>query len=107
MELNLENILKEMLAAVKQEAGTGWKEVRSAAQNFLNRKEERYRLAAELILTGDISPEKFKSILEDEQKLLESELLALQVIGKSAAQKAANAAIDVLQKAVDAVIGLK
>ena len=43
-------------------------------------------------------------LLADEKDILESELHAIAIIGKVAAQNAANAAIGVLQKAVDAVI---
>ena len=42
----------------------------------------------------------FVKRLADEKKILESELHALAVISKSMAQKAANAAIDVLENAV-------
>lgn len=105
MDLNIDAILKEMLSAVKNEAGAGWTKIKATADEFLKRQKERYVMVANLAISGDISKEKFQSILEDESKLLESELLVLQVISKSAAQNAANAALAILNKTVDKLIG--
>jgi hypothetical protein len=52
-----------------------------------------------------LSQEKFESRLADEKLVLEAELHAVAVISKAIAQRAANAAIDVLTKAVSAAIG--
>ena len=46
----------------------------------------------------------YKSELEDEKTTLEAQLLAEQVIAKSAAQKAINAAMDLLVGAVTKII---
>ncbi|HEX8269141.1 MAG TPA: hypothetical protein VF581_04555 [Flavobacterium sp.] len=105
MELDIETILEDMLAAIKHEAGAGWQQIKDTALQFAERKKERYKLIGELTISGHIPKEKFKSILDDEKLLLESELLALAVISKAAAQRAANAALDILRKAVEGLIG--
>jgi hypothetical protein len=42
--------------------------------------------------------------LKDEKKILESELHSIAIVSKSIAQKAANAAIEVLQNTVSKMI---
>jgi len=104
MNFDIENIIKEMLSAITGTVGDHWDEVKSVANQFLQRKKGRLELIAELRITGDLSQEKFESRLMDEKLILEAELNALAVISKAIAQKAANAAINVLMKAVELAI---
>lgn len=104
MEFDINEVLSEMLAAVKGTVEDNWDEVKSVANEFLQRRKERLELLAELTLTGDLPLEKLKSRLEDEKLLLEAELHAIAIISKAIAQKAANAALDVLYKAIKGIV---
>lgn len=104
MEFDINEVLADMLGVIKQTVDDNWDEVKSTTNQFLQRRKERLELLAELRITGELSQEKFTSRLEDEKIVFEAELHAIAVISKAIAQKAANAAIDVLIKAVKAVI---
>lgn len=106
MKLDIDKTIEEMLSAIKGEAGRGWLKVKEAATEFAHRRRSRYVLVAQEMIKGNISQDKFKSILDDEKRLLESELLVLAVISKATAQRAANSAINVFEKAVMVAIGL-
>lgn len=104
MEFDINEVLADMLAVIKETADDNWSEVKSTANQFLQRRKDRLALLAELRITGELSQEKFESRLEDEKLVFEAELNAIAVISKAIAQKAANAAIDILVKAVKTAI---
>jgi hypothetical protein len=93
-----------MLSAIKGTVDDNWSEVKATANQFLQRKKERLELLAELRINNELSQEKFESRLADEKLIVEAELHAIAVVSKAIAQKAANAAIDVLVKAVKVAI---
>lgn len=92
------------MAAIKASAGTDWPQVKTASEKFLGRGKKRMALLASLRVSGELSQEDFESRLEDQKMIVEAELNALEVIGKAMAQNVANAAIEVLEKAVAAAI---
>lgn len=104
MSFDFNTVLADMGSAVKDAVADNWNEAKSVTLQFLKNRKERLRLLAQLRIDGDLSEEKFKSRLEDEKLIFEAELNALQVISKAIAQNAANAAINVLEKAVKAAI---
>lgn len=104
MSFDFNTVLADMGSAVKDAVTDNWNEAKSVTLQFLKNRKERLRLLAQLRIDGDLSEEKFKSRLEDEKLIFEAELNALQVISKAIAQNAANAAINVLEKAVKAAI---
>jgi len=104
MKVNTNDVILEMLAAIKGTVSENWEEVKTTANQFLQRRKARMELLAETLEKGEITPARFKSRLEDEKLLLEAELNAMAVISKAIAQKAANAAIDVFEKAILAAI---
>lgn len=104
MKFDINEILSDMLGAIKGTVEDNWPEVKSTANQFLQNKKDRLELIAELRITGDLSQEKFESRLGDEKLIVEAELHAIAVVSKAIAQKAANAAIDVLKNAVKSVI---
>ncbi|NCU32071.1 MAG: hypothetical protein EOM23_03865 [Candidatus Moranbacteria bacterium] len=104
MKFDIEETLKEMLAAMKGVAEQHWKDVESTASGFLQRRKERLEMIAILRINGELSPEKFKSRLEDEKLILEAELNALAVLSKAITQKAVNSAIEILEKTVEKAI---
>lgn len=104
MNFDINEVLANMLSAIKGTVGDNWDEVKSIANQFLQRKKERLELLAVLRINGDLSQEKFESRLKDEKLIAEAELHAIAVISKAIAQKAANAAMDILEKAVKGAI---
>ena len=100
MKFDINEILADMLSAIKGTVEDNWDEVKSTATQFLQRKKERLELLAELRINNELSQEKFVSRLADEKLIAEAELHAIAVISKAIAQKAANAAMDILEKAV-------
>ncbi len=105
MKFDINEVIAQMSGAVKDTVAENWTDAKSATSQFLTNRKERLALIAELRLTGDLTQEKFESRLNDEKLILEAELHAVVVITKAIAQKAANAAIDVLTKAVSTAIG--
>jgi len=105
MKFDINEVIAQMSGAVKDTVSENWSDAKSATSQFLTNRKERLALIAELRLTGDLTQEKFESRLNDEKLILEAELHAVAVITKAIAQKAANAAIDVLTKAVSTALG--
>jgi hypothetical protein len=104
MNLNMSEVLADMLSAIKGTVGDNWNEVKGVADQFLQRRKERLEMLAELRMTGELTSDKFESRLLDEKLIAEAELNAVSVVSKAIAEKAANAAIGILQKAVSAAI---
>jgi hypothetical protein len=106
MAFDINEVVAEMVGAVKTTVKDDWQLVKETAGTFLQTRKDRLELLASLRLNNEISQKFFLKRLEDEKKILESELHAVAIITKAMAQRAANAAIDVLSKAVSTVIGL-
>jgi len=104
MDFDINEVLSDMLKAVKLSVEDSWDETKVVANQFFERRKERLELIAELRITGKMSQEDFESRMEDEKLVGEAELHAIAVISKAMAQKAINAAIEVLSKAVKAAI---
>ena len=104
MKFDINEVLADMLSAIKETVEDNWDVVKSTADQFLQRKKERLELLALLRIEGDLSQKKFESRLKDEKLIAEAELHAIAVISKAIAQRAANAALDVLKKAVKVAI---
>jgi hypothetical protein len=104
MNLDINNVIGDILTAIKGSVGKDWKEVKTASEQFLDRNKKQMELLATLRISGELTQEDFESRLADQKKIIEAELNALAVISKALAQNAANAAIDVLEKAVKATI---
>jgi hypothetical protein len=104
MAFDINEITAEMLGAVKTTVKDNWSMVKGTAGEFLQSRKDRLELLASLRINNEISQKFFLKRLEDEKKILESELHAVAIITKAGAQKAANAALDVLNKAVSKAI---
>ena len=105
MKFDINETLAGMASAIKGTVDENWDEVKSVSNQFLQRRKDRLELLAELRIEGEISQDKFESRLNDEKLIVEAELHAIAVITKAVAQKAANAAIEVLENAVKTAIG--
>ncbi len=104
MNFNINEVLFQMMNAIKGEVKEDWPLVKDCANKFLQGKKDRLELLVSLRLKNQISQVFFMDRLADEKDHLESELHAIAVIGKVVAQNAANAAILVLQQAVHTAI---
>ena len=104
MSFNINEVSSGMLSAIKGAVAEDWPQVKTTAERFLQNKKERLALLAELRIKGELSQAKFESRLQDEKLILEAELNALAVLSKAIAQNAANAALEILGKAVTAAI---
>lgn len=106
MTFDIDETLAQMLAAIKDEVKDNWKMVKLHANTYLQTRKSRLELLASLRLANEIKEEFYQKRLKDEKKILESELHSIAIVSKSIAQKAANAAIEVLQNAVGRMIKL-
>jgi hypothetical protein len=106
MKFDINEVIAEMVAAVKDVVGENWNEVLTVANQFLQNRKERLELLAELRISGDITKKRFESRLKDETLIAEAEFHAIAVISKAIAQKAANAVMEVLENAVKTAINI-
>jgi len=104
MAFDINEVVAQMIGAVKTTVKDDWKLVKETASAFFQTKKDRLELLASLRLNNEISRKFFLKRLEDEKKILESELHAVAIITKAIAQRAANAALDILGKAVSAAL---
>ncbi|OJW77607.1 MAG: hypothetical protein BGO69_11955 [Bacteroidetes bacterium 46-16] len=105
MAFDINEVLSNMLNAVKGTVKDNWSTIKDTANTFLQSRKERLDLLISLRLDNQISEELFQKRLADEQAILESELHSIAIISKAIAQQATNAAFDVLGKAVQAALG--
>jgi hypothetical protein len=106
MKFDIDEILADMLMAIKRVVKDNWKNVKDNANIYLQDRRNRLELLASLRLDKEIKEEFFQKRLKDEQKILESELHSIAIMSKAIAQKAANAAFDVLDKAISTALKL-
>jgi hypothetical protein len=104
MEVNIDELINQMLTAIKLSVKEDWQMISDTAQSFLQRKKDRLKLLTSLRLSNQVSHEFFITRLQDEQHLLESEILSLEIVSKVAVQNAANAAFLVVTKTVSKLI---
>ena len=106
MAFEINELVAQMLGSLKTYVKYDWKLVKETASIFLQSRKDRLELLASLRLNNEISQKFFLKRLEDEKKIFESELHAVAIITKAMAQRAANAALDVLSNAVSKLIPL-
>lgn len=104
MSLNINDIIKDMANSAKkslQEEGSG---VGDEVLNILEQNKDNIAELAAARSQGDIDEADFKIEMEREKQVLEVQLLAMEIASKSAIQKAMNAAMSTLTKAVSAAL---
>ncbi len=106
MAFDINEVVAQMLSAIKNTVKENWNLVKDSASGYFQDHKSRLELLASLRLNNEINQEFFLNRLADEEKILESELHSIAIITKAIAQKAANAAIDVFQNAITKLIGL-
>lgn len=106
MKFDIDEVLTKMLSAVKKSVATDWPFAKETASDFFQSRKERLELLTSLRLTNQLSEEFYEARILDEKKILVSELHAIAIISKVMAQNAANAAFDVLEKAIQIALGI-
>lgn len=100
MKLDINEILADMLAAIKGTIKDDWNVVKKSANNFIQNKKDRLELLANMRLAGAIDNDFFEKRMSDEKEILTSELHSIAIVNKVMAQNAANAAIKVLENVI-------
>lgn len=106
MSFDINETIAQMAGAIKGVISEDWPIVKNTVNGFLEDEQSRLELLASLRIKGQINEDDFADRLQNEGLILESELHAIAIITKAVAQRAANAAIDVLTQAVQAAIDI-
>lgn len=96
MKLDINEILADMLNAIKLSLKDDWSIVKKSANNFIQSKKDRLELLSLMRLNREISETFFEKRLADEKEILASELHSIAIVNKVMAQNAPNAAIKIL-----------
>jgi hypothetical protein len=100
MPLDLDATLKQMATAAARALGTSAEPVKAALRDVLEDHRDALRAIADARLRGDIDDEELAVQLDDERLAIEAGMKMVKAVRKAAAQKAANAALAVLRKAI-------
>jgi len=106
MKIEINEILANMLNAMKISVKDDWSIVKKSANTFIQSKKDRLELLAILRISGEISEDFFVKRLEDEKEILASELHSIAIVNKILAQNAANAAFKVLEDVVNTALNI-
>jgi hypothetical protein len=104
MNFDINATIAQMVDAVKGVLKNDWNNIQDSATGFFNDHKQRLETLATQRVNGEIDDDFLKARLEDEKDILTAEIDAVKIVAKSMAQQAANAAMDVLQKAVASAI---
>jgi len=104
MDININEIVADMMSAIKGSVNQDWPLVRSSVDTYFSLRKQRLELLANMRISHQITEEFFNLRIQDEKSILESELHSINVMSKVMSQNAANAAIDVFHKAVLAIL---
>lgn len=104
MSFDIEQVVKEMGAAISDTALNGSTAIEGYAQKILENERQSLQELAEARVTGVIDEETFNQELERERLVVEAELLTAEIMSKALVQKAVNTALEIFTKAVQAAI---
>ena len=104
MSFDIETVLKDMASAAAESSSDRTNEIKQYAKTILENEKNSLKELGQARIKKEISEEVFDREVEREKKVVETELLAIEIMTKAMAQKAVNAAIDVFTKAVKAAI---
>jgi hypothetical protein len=99
-DFNIEEVALSMLSALQRELKKDWPAAKATMEDFMRRQQRILEIEALYRINGQLDEENYKSRLEDRKRLMEAQLEAVKAVSKAMAQKAANAAIEVLENAV-------
>jgi hypothetical protein len=104
MNFDINEILADMLNAMKGSIKDDWSVVKKSANNFIQNKKDRLELLTNMRLIGAIDNDFFEKRLTDEKEILISELHSIAIVNKVMAQNAANAAFKVLENVITTIL---
>lgn len=104
MSFDIDAVLGDMLSAVKDSVGSDWNDIEGYAKQVLENEKDMLAELAEQRLRGEITEDELKSELDDERDTVQAEMQAIQVMTTAMAQRAANAAMDILFNAIKAAL---
>ena len=97
---DIEEVITQMLDALKGELKKDWPAAKAYMEEFARRQKLLLETEALMRITGELTDAEYASRLDDNKQLMGVQLEAIKSVSKAMAQKAANAAIQVLEKAV-------
>ena len=100
MSFDINNAIGQMINTMKSTANQDGIDISTYAAKVLDNQKESLAELVQARLDGDLDQAEFEEELQREKLVAESELLALEVMGKAMVQKALNAAFEVLVKMV-------
>lgn len=100
MSFDIDSTIKDMGSAAAAVLAGEAPKVKDCLNKALQDEKEALKAIADARIAGEITAADMKSQIADEREALKAALLVCKVKGKVAAQKAANAALKVLQDAV-------
>lgn len=103
MNLNIGDLFKEMAMSAGKTLEGESENLDDEVLAVLDRNKESITELVEARTNGDINEEDFNIELQREKAILEAEMISLEIVSRSAVQKAMNAAMDTLTNAVKIV----
>jgi hypothetical protein len=104
VKFDIDAVLKDMAEAAKDATKGYAVDTKDYASRILKKEKDALTELAMAKIAGQIDDATFEREVEREKKVVETELLTIEIMTKAHAQKAVNAAMDVFAKAVKAAI---
>jgi hypothetical protein len=104
-DINVNEILEDMLSAVKGVLENHWEDAKPFAEQELKSLAENLKLIAQLKIEGKINEEQAKYYVEIQKSSVRIVLLTIEGLGILAVESAINAALDVIKTTVNTAIG--
>ncbi len=104
MSFDIESVLNEMASVISNSVKDETGDIKSYAKDILNSEKVTLKELSKARFRNEIDEEVFNQEVEREKKVIEAELLTLNIMTKVLAQKAISPAIDVFVNAVKSEI---
>ena len=104
MSFDIEQVIRDMADEITNTVKEGAGDIKDSAKGILDAEKESLKELGEARRLNEIDDTVFDREIEREKKVVEAELLTIQIMTKALAQKAVNAAMDVFVNAVKAAI---
>ena len=104
MDLNINELVKQMLEIAKGELGGAYAEAKEFAEAEFKKLLDNSIFLAEKVAAGDMTLERAQRHMKMSQKAAEAVLLTVEGIGLDAAESAVNGALDAVKDAVNSAL---
>lgn len=104
MSFDIDRVLTEMAGTIAGVVKDGTGDINDGVLQILNTEREVLKDLRDALLRNEIDDTIFKREIEREKKVIETELLTVQIMAKALVERAVNAAIDIFVKAVSLAI---